>query len=62
MASKKCHQKTRVVHRRYEPDRLSPARLAEAYEKVVPRYVRILDEWLNEMETKPDHERLRIGG
>ena len=33
-----------MIHRKYEPDRLSPNRLADAYEKVVPKHIRVIGE------------------
>ena len=57
----RSEEKTRMVNRTYEPDRLSPIRLADAYEKVVPRYIRILGEWSIETKTKKVHERDVIG-
>jgi len=51
-------KKTRMINRRYEPDRLSPTRLADAYEKVVPRYIRILRDWSSEAKTEGVHEQV----
>jgi hypothetical protein len=31
-----------IVHRTYEPNRLSPTIMAQAYSKVVPHHIRIL--------------------
>ena len=55
-------KKTRRVRRRFEPDRLSPTRLAEAYEKIVPRYIRVLE--VRKIEVKPEQKREQqaIGG
>jgi len=50
MRSENKPKKTRKINRKYEPDRLSLIRLADAYEKGVPRYIRILGEWLIETE------------
>jgi hypothetical protein len=61
MRSEDKPKKTRKISRRYEPDRLSLTRLADAYEKVVPRYIRILGEWSIETETKTGHEQDVIG-
>ena len=61
MRSEKRQKKTRMVNRKYEPDRLSLTRLADAYEKVVPRYIRILGEWSIETKTKKVHEQDVIG-
>lgn len=30
------------MHRSFEPNRLSPTFLAQAYEKVIPQYVRVI--------------------
>ena len=60
MRSEEKTQKTRKIKRRYEPDRLSLTRLADAYEKVVPRYIRILGEW--SIETEKVHEQDMVGG
>jgi hypothetical protein len=59
MRSEDKPKKTRKIRRKYEPDRLSQTRLADAYEKVVPRYIRILGEW--SIETKKSHEQDVIG-
>jgi hypothetical protein len=59
MRSEDKPKKTRKISRKYEPDRLSLTRLADAYEKVVPRYIRILGEW--SIETKKGHEQDMIG-
>jgi len=55
-------KKTRTVRRRYDPDRLSPRRLADAYEKVIPRHIRVLREKSSEMKTERVHEQQVIGG
>ena len=62
MKSEEKSRKTRMVHRRFEPDRLSSTRMADAYEKIVPRSIRVL-----EIRTKAaKHEwvlkRAAIGG
>ena len=57
----RSEEKTRMINRKYEPDRLSLTRLADAYEKVVPRYIRILGEWSIETKTKKVHEQDVIG-
>ena len=31
-----------MVHRSFEPNRLSPTFLAQAYEKIIPQYVRVI--------------------
>jgi hypothetical protein len=62
MRREKHPKKTRMVNRRYEPDRLSPTRLADAYEKVVPRYIRILWDGSSEAKTERVHEQQVIGG
>lgn len=54
--------KTRTVSRRYEPDRLSPMRLTDAYEKVVPQYIRVLGGKSSAMKTERVHEQQVIGG
>ena len=55
----RSEEKTRMVNRKYEPDRLSLTRLADAYEKVVPGY--ILGEWSIETKTEKVHEQDVIG-
>ena len=60
MRSEEKNKKTRKISRRYEPDRLSLTRLADAYEKVVPRYIRILGEW--SIETEKVREQDMVGG
>jgi len=62
MRSEEQPKKTRKINHRYEPDRLSPTRLADAYEKIVPRYIRILGDWPSETKTERVHEQLVIGG
>jgi hypothetical protein len=62
MRSEEKPQKTRKISRRYEPDRLSLKRLADAYEKVVPRYIRILGEWSIDTKTEKVHEQDVNGG
>jgi hypothetical protein len=62
MRSEEKPKKARKISRRYEPDRLSLTRLADAYEKVVPRYIRILGEWSIETKTEKVHEQDVIGG
>ena len=60
MRSEEKPKKTQKISRKYEPDRLSLTRLADAYEKVVPRYIRILGEW--SIETEKVHEQDMVGG
>jgi len=60
MRSEDKPKKTRKINRKYEPDRLSLTRLADAYEKVVPRYIHILGEW--SIETEKVHEQDMVGG
>lgn len=55
-------KKTRRVRRRFEPDRLSPTRLAEAYEKIVPRYIRVLEVRKIEVKSEQAREQPAIGG
>ena len=61
MRSEEKPKKTRKISRKYEPDRLSLTRLVDAYEKVVPRYIRVLGEWSIETKTKNGHEQDMIG-
>ena len=61
MRSEEKPKKTRMVNRKYEPDRLSPTRLADAYEKVVPRYIWILGGLSSETKTERVHEQDVIG-
>lgn len=44
MKRKEHREKQRTIHRKFEPDRLSPTRLADAYEQVVPKRIRVLEE------------------
>jgi len=55
-------KKNRRVRRRFEPDRLSPTRLAEAYEKIVPRYIRVLEVRKIEVWPEQAQEQQVIGG
>jgi hypothetical protein len=57
----RSEEKTRMVNRKYEPDRLSLTRLADAYEKVVPGYIRILGEWSIETKTEKVPEQDVMG-
>lgn len=61
MRSEKQPKKTRKINRRYEPDRLSQTRLADAYEKVVPRHIRVIGDWSYEAKTEGVHEQRVIG-
>jgi len=61
MRSEEKPKKIRMINRKYEPDRLSLTRLADAYEKVVPRYIRILGDWSIETKTEKVHEQDVIG-
>ena len=45
-------KKARRIKHRFEPDRLSPTRLADAYEIILPRSIRIFD--VNTNETVPE--------
>ena len=60
MRSEDKPKKTRKINCKYEPDRLSLTRLADAYEKVVPRYIRILGEW--SIGSEKVHEQDMVGG
>jgi hypothetical protein len=42
MSPKRQTKRKWIVHRRFEPNRLSPAMLVQAYAQVVPQYVRVL--------------------
>jgi hypothetical protein len=42
MSKKRATQRRWIVHRSYEPNRLSPTFLAQAYEKIIPQYVRVI--------------------
>jgi len=55
-------KKTRMVSRRYEPDRLSPIRLADAYEKLVPRCIRVLEDKSSVAKTERVDECQVVGG
>jgi hypothetical protein len=62
MRSEKRQKKTRMINRKYEPDRLSPTRLADAYEKVVPRSIWILKDWSREAKSDRVDKQQVIGG
>jgi len=62
MKSEERPQKTRMVHRRFEPDRLSVERLADAYEKIVPGSVRFLEVCRNTANHEWVQLRPVIGG
>jgi hypothetical protein len=55
-------RKTRRVRRRFEPDRLSPTRLVDAYEKIIPRYIRVLEVRKIEVKSEQAREQPAIGG
>jgi len=55
-------KKTRRVRRRFEPDRLSPTRLVDAYEKIIPRYIRVLEARKIEVKSEQTREQPAIGG
>ena len=42
MKQKRATQRRWIVHRRFEPDRLSPTTLIEAYAHIVPYHIRVL--------------------
>jgi hypothetical protein len=42
MSKKRATQRRWIVHRSYEPNRLSPTFLAQAYEKIIPQSVRVI--------------------
>ena len=48
-----------TVRRQFEPDRLSPERLADAYEKVVTEYVRVIETTTENTKTQDQAERQR---
>ena len=53
MSHSKHKTQSWVVHRQFEPGRLSPEWLADAYEKVIPKCVRVI-------EITADDARVRI--
>lgn len=42
MSQKRATQRRWIVHRTFEPDRLSPATLIQAYSQIVPAHIRVL--------------------
>jgi hypothetical protein len=42
MKQKRATQRRWIVHRRFEPDRLSPTTLIQAYAHIVPYHIRVL--------------------
>jgi hypothetical protein len=50
MSRKRHRRRSWIVHRKFEPNRLSPAALEQAYAKIVPQRIRILDVPAGEME------------
>jgi hypothetical protein len=42
MSKKRATPRRWIVHHSFEPTRLSPAFLAEAYEKIIPRHIRVI--------------------
>ena len=42
MSQKRATQRRWMVHRKFEPDRLSPATLVQAYAHLVPPHIRVL--------------------
>lgn len=50
-----------MIHREYIPDRLSPRRLADAYEKVVPKHIRVVARVMEEIKVRA-YEQWTRGG
>jgi hypothetical protein len=48
--SRKRQRRSWIVHRKFESNRLSQAALEQAYAKIVPQHIRILDVPAGEME------------
>ena len=42
MKQKRATQRRWIVHHSYEPNRLAPTFLAQAYEKIIPQSVRVI--------------------
>jgi hypothetical protein len=42
MSKKRATQRRWIVHRSFEPNRLSPTFLAQAYEKLIPHHIRVI--------------------
>jgi len=64
-ARMKCREKNRSilsVRRTYEPGRLSPVWLAEAYVHVVPRHVRIVQTPVCQDELQHPLRQRQVGG
>lgn len=52
----------RRVRRRFEPDRLSPTRIADAYEKIVPRNIHVFGISKKAAKFEQVHKQPVIGG
>ena len=56
--SRKRQRRSWIVHREFEPNRLSQAALEQAYAKIVPQHIRILRVPAGEMEEPPKVRQL----
>lgn len=62
MKQKRATQRRWIVHRRFEPDRLSPATLIQAYAHIVPYHIRVLrlpSVWPEAAEALPDERQIK---
>jgi hypothetical protein len=58
MSRKRQRRGRWMVHREFEPNRLSQATLEQAYAKIVPQHIRILDIPAGEMEERQQVRQL----
>jgi hypothetical protein len=58
MNRKRQRKKRLIVHQKFEPNRLSQATLEQAYAKIVPQHIRILDIPAGEVEEPPQVRQL----
>jgi hypothetical protein len=56
MSQKQATQRRWIVHRTFEPDRLSVTTLVQAYAHIVPHHIRVLR--LPEAEGSPDTKQI----
>lgn len=58
MSRKRQRRRRWIVHREYEPNRLSQAILEQAYAKIVPQHIRILRVPAGEMGERQETHQL----
>ena len=62
MKQKRATQRRWIVHQTFEPDRLSPATLIQAYAHIVPYHIRVLrlpPVWSEAADVLPDERQIQ---